>query len=345
MNVDFSLRESLTRLIDGKNLSTEEMTWVVGEIMEGKVTPAQIGALLTALRIKGESVEEVVGAALAMRQRMRVVPTQDPVLLDTCGTGGDGSGSVNVSTLASILVAACGVKVAKHGNRALSSRSGSHDVIEALGIHPSPGPEAAADCLSKAGICFLYAPAYHAATKHAAGPRRELGFRTLWNLLGPLTNPAKATYHINGVFSRDRCEFLAQALRQLGSQRAMVVHGEGGLDEFAPRGKTFVAELRDGVVSTYETTPGDFGLAEEDPAGLLGGEPAHNAMIFLATLRGQPGAGRTAALMTAAAGLFVVGKVANFRDGATLATQALEGGKALALIETLKRISPVAGNP
>jgi anthranilate phosphoribosyltransferase len=345
MIATFTLREALVRLIEGRHLSTEEMTWIVGEIMEGRVTPAQIGALLTALRMKGETVGEVVGAALAMRERMVVVPTQESVLLDTCGTGGDGSGSVNVSTLASILVAACGVKVAKHGNRALSSRSGSHDVIEALGIHPSPGPEAAAECLSKTGICFLYAPSYHAATKHAAGPRRELGFRTLWNLLGPLTNPAKATYHINGVFSRDRCEFLARALGQLGSRRAMVVHGEGGLDEFAPRGKTFVAELKDGVVSTYETTPRDFGLDEEDPVGLLGGEPTHNAHLFLDTLRGRPGAGRTTALMTAAAGLFVVGKVTTIRAGVNLAAQALDGGQALALIDTLKRISPALGIP
>ena len=226
--------------------------------MDGEGTPAQVGALLTALRMKGETVDEVVGAARAMRARMLTVDAAATAVLDTCGTGGDGSGSVNVSTLASFIVAACGVQVAKHGNRALSSRSGSHDVIEALGLDPAPEPRAGRRAAwPRPGICFMFAPAYHAATKAVAGPRREIGFRTLFNLLGPLTNPAGARLHLNGVFARERCEFLARAHKALGSRRALVVHGTGGLDEIAPAGPTHVAELSaDGNVRSYEITPG-----------------------------------------------------------------------------------------
>ena len=333
------LREVLGMLVAGKELSAAGMAAVVGQIMDGMASPAQVGALLTALRMKGETVDEAVGAAEAMRQRMLRVETDYPVLLDNCGTGGDGSGSINVSTLAAVVLAACGVRVAKHGNRALSSRSGSHDVLEALGLDPAPNPELARKCLDEIGICFMFAPAYHAATKNVAGPRREVGFRTLFNLLGPMTNPAGARYHVNGVFAADRCEFLARAHGQLGSVRAMVVHGAGGLDEFAPAGSTLVAELDQGHVQSYQVTPADFGLAEENPEGLKGGEPAVNAARFLATLGGEKGASRTASLMTAAAGLVVVGKAASLREGAALAAEALDRGRALAVLERLKAVA------
>jgi anthranilate phosphoribosyltransferase len=257
-----------------------------------------------------------------------------------CGTGGDGSGSVNVSTIAAFVVAACGVPVAKHGNRAMSSRAGSHDLIEALDVDPAPGPELAARCLSEAHLCFLFAPAYHAATRHAVGPRRELGFRTVFNLLGPLTNPAGARFHVNGVFALQRCELLARAHGRLGSQRAMVVHGTGGLDEFAPAGVTVVAELRDGAVRTYELRPSDFGLAEADPAGLRGGEPADNARLTLETLRGKDGAIRTAVLLTAAAALYVTENAPDLPAAATRAAQALDGGGALTVLERLQRLAP-----
>ena len=200
-----TVREALGRVVEGRNLGQAEMTAIIGQIMDGAATPAQVGALLAALRMKGETVEEAVGAAEAMRQRMVRVDSDLPVLLDNCGTGGDGSGSVNVSTAAALILAACGVKVAKHGNRALSSRSGSHDVLEALGVDPAPGPELAKRCLVELGLCFMFAPVYHAATKNVAGPRREVGFRTLFNLLGPMTNPAGARYHVNGVFAAGRC--------------------------------------------------------------------------------------------------------------------------------------------
>jgi len=338
----FTVREVLAMLVEGKGLSAAEMAATVGQIMDGEATPAQVGALLAAIRMKGETVDEAVGAAQAMRQRMVRVETDFPVLLDNCGTGGDGSGSVNLSTLAALILAACGVKVAKHGNRALSSRSGSHDVLEALGVDPAPGPDLARQCLSEIGICFLFAPAYHAATKNVAGPRREVGFRTLFNLLGPMTNPAGARYHLNGVFSRERCEFLARAHGQMGSRRAMVIHGSGGLDEFAPAGETFVAELDEGKLRTYEVSPSDFGLAEASAEGLKGGEPALNARMLLDTLHGRAGASRVAALMTASAGLVVTGGAPNLREGATLASDALDSGKAMLVLERLRATAPAA---
>jgi len=336
-----TIRDALAVLIQGKGLEASAMTSVVGQIMDGGATPAQVGALLAALRMKGETVDEVVGAAQAMRDRMVHVESDSAVLLDNCGTGGDGSGSVNVSTLAALILAACGVKVAKHGNRALSSRSGSHDVLEALGVDPAPGPDLARRCLAECGLCFMFAPVYHAATKNVAGPRREVGFRTLFNLLGPMTNPAGARHHLNGVYARDRCEFLAKAHGQMGSLRAMVVHGTGGLDEFAPAGATHVAELADGHVKSYDLSPADFDLPESDPDGLKGGEPGLNARLFLDTLRGKGGAGRTAALMTAAAGLLVVGQVSSLRAGTLLASEALDSGKALALLDDLRKLAPL----
>jgi anthranilate phosphoribosyltransferase len=334
------IREALAQVVAGRSLSSADMAAVVGCIMDGEATQAQAGALLTALRMKGETVDEVVGAALAMRQRMARVPADAPALLDTCGTGGDGSGTVNISTLASFIVAACGVKVAKHGNRALSSRSGSHDAIEAMGIDPAPTPEMALRCLTEVGICFMFAPNFHAATRHVAGPRRELGFRTLFNLLGPLTNPAGARYHMNGVFAAERCEFMARAHAQLGSLRALVVHGAGGLDEIAPAGATQVAELRDGAVRCYEIRPADFDLPEVDPAGLAGGDAATNARLLQATLAGASGAIRVAALLAAAASLYVVGAASDLRVGARMAAAALDSGKAGAVVDRLRGLSP-----
>ncbi len=336
-----NVREALARIIDRKDLSADEMAAVIGEIMDGQATPAQIGGLLIGLRMKGETVGEIVGAARAMRQRMVGVSFDDQVMVDTCGTGGDGSRSINVSTLAAFVVAGAGVTVAKHGNRAQSSQSGSHDVIEALGLNPAPGPDVAARCLREARLAFLFAPAHHTATKHAAGVRREVGVRTLFNLLGPLTNPCGARFHVNGIFSRERCELLAQAHAALGSSRAMVVHGAGNLDEFAPAGATFVAELTDGKVRGYEITPSAFGLDESDPAGLRGGEPADNARIALEVLGGGgPEAARNATLMTAAAALYVSGGARDLPAATATARAVLSGGGALAVLEKLRQIAP-----
>ncbi len=317
------------------------MASVVGEIMDGKATQAQIGALLAALRMKGETVDEIVGAARAMRTRMTPISSRHEGVVDTCGTGGDGSRSVNISTIAAFVVAGAGVVVAKHGNRAQSSQSGSHDVIEALGLDPAPGPDLSTRCLEEAKLAFLFAPAHHAATKHAVGPRKELGVRTIFNLLGPLTNPCGARLHVNGIFSRERCEPLARAHGALGSRRALVVHGAGGLDEFAPAGTTFVAELADGAVRSYEVRPADFGLDESDPVGLAGGTPADNARIALEILGGGgPAAARSASIMTAGAALDLTGAAPDLRAAAGLARSALDEGRALGVLETLRRIAP-----
>jgi anthranilate phosphoribosyltransferase len=312
--------------------------------MDGQTTPAQIGALLTALRMKGETVEEVVGAARAMRARMTTIDFTAEAMVDTCGTGGDGSRSINVSTIAAFVVAAAGVPVPKHGNRAQTSQAGAHDVIEALGLDPAPAPALSARCLREAKLAFLFAPAHHAATKHAVGPRKELGFRTVFNLLGPLTNPCGVRMHVNGIFARERCELLARAHGALGSRRALVVHGAGGLDEFAPAGATFVAELDDGgKVTTRELRPADFGLQESDPAGLAGGTPADNARVALDVLGGSgPAAARNAVLMTAGAALYVSGAAPGLRAATEKAAAALDGGGGLGVLETLRRIAPRA---
>ncbi len=302
---------AIGRVVERENLSRAEMTEVIGQIMDGEATPAQIGGLLTALRTKGESIDELVGAAAAMRDRAASLTCPDlPRSIDTCGTGGDGAGTLNVSTLAAILIAACGGTVAKHGNRALSSKCGSADVLEELGIAIDAEPAAVERCIRDAGIGFAFAPRFHAATKHAAGPRKELGTRTIFNLLGPLTNPARVRHQVVGVYARQWCEPVAGALGALGVRRAAVVHAASGLDELAVRGPTHVAVFDDGVVQTYELSPKQFGADQIDPAGLAGGDAAHNATVLRATLGGQlVGHGEPneaflqAAAMTAALGL------------------------------------------
>jgi anthranilate phosphoribosyltransferase len=341
-NPAMGLKEALSKVTDGRDLTIDEMSDVVGLIMDGAATAAQIGGLLVGLRMKGETVEEMVGAARAMRARMLRVPFEAGPVLDTCGTGGDGSGSVNISTLASFIVAGAGVVVAKHGNRAQSSRAGSHDVLEALGLDPAPSPELALRCLREVKLAFLFAQAHHTASRHAGGPRRELGLRTLFNMLGPLTNPCGARFHMNGIFSRERCEPLARAHALLGSERALVVNGAGGLDEIAPAGPTHVAELRDGTVRVYQVSPADFGLPEADPSGLRGGEPDFNARILVETLGGAPHlAVRNAALMAAGAGLYVSGNAPDLRAGTARATAALDSGAARDVLERLRVIVPL----
>ena len=303
--------QAIHRALAGHHLSRSEMADVIGQIMDGAATPAQIGGLLVALRAKGESVDEIVGAATAMRSRATplVCPHHDRSI-DTCGTGGDGSGTVNVSTLAAMLIAACGGAVAKHGNRAQSSRCGSADVLEMLGIAIDAEPAAVARAIEIAGIGFLFAPRFHAATRHAVGPRRELGIRTIFNLLGPLTNPAQVRHQVVGVFDRRWCEPVAAALGALGVRRAAVVHGASGLDEIAVRGETHAAIWDGGELAVRTLTPAMFGCDEVDPAGLAGGDAGHNAAVLLRVLAGrETGRGEryeavlAAAAMTAALGL------------------------------------------
>jgi anthranilate phosphoribosyltransferase len=326
------LSAAIARAVAGEHLSSDEMAAAIGRIMDGEASPAQIGALLVALRMKGETVDEVVGAARAMRARAQRLRVPGGVVVDTCGTGGDGRGTLNISTVAAIVVAAAGVKVAKHGNRALSSKSGSADVLEALGVQVAAPVEVVEKCLEEVGIGFLFAPAFHGATRHAAGVRREIGVRTLFNLLGPLTNPAGARHQVIGLYDPAWLEPIARALGQLGSSRVMVVHG-GGLDEIAPAGETEVAELEDGEVRRYRLAPRDFGLDEEDPAGLAGGDAAENAAIARAILSGERrGAARATVVMAAAAALHVATNQSLY-DGARLAERLLDDGAAAALLE------------
>lgn len=326
-----ALKRAISRVAAGQNLSADEIAEVFGVIMEGGATAAQIGGLLIGLRMKGETPEEIAGAARAMRARATPFACPEPEsAVDTCGTGGDGSGSVNVSTIAAIVAAGAGARVAKHGNRALSSRAGSADVLDALGVAIDMDVARAERCLQEVNIAFLFAPAFHAATRHAAGPRRELGTRTLFNLLGPLTNPAGVENQIVGVFDGRFCEPVAQALGQLGARRAYVVHGQGGIDEIAVRGPTRVAAWdRDaGEVRMREVTPADFGLDEADPGELAGGDAAHNAGVARRVLAGETGAVRNAAIMEAAVALCAAGLCADFREGAERAAAAIDGGDA-----------------
>jgi anthranilate phosphoribosyltransferase len=281
---------AIGRALDKQDLSRAEMADVVGQIMDGQATAAQIGGLLIALRAKGEAVEELVGAAAAMRSRALPLEHPEPERsIDTCGTGGDGAGMVNVSTLAAILIAACGGVVAKHGNRALSSKCGSSDVLEALGVTADVEPRIVERSMKLAGIGFAFAPRFHAATRHAAGPRKELGTRTIFNLLGPLTNPANVRHQVVGVYDRRWCEPMAAALGALGLRRAAVVHGHGGVDEIAVRGETHVAiwDADAGVVRALQVAPVTFGVDDLDPAGLAGGDAAHNAGVLRRVLAGH----------------------------------------------------------
>jgi len=336
------IREAIVRAVGGQDFSADEIAEVFGQIMEGEATPAQIGALLIALRIKGETAEEIAGAARAMRARATPMTCPEPELaVDTCGTGGDGSGFVNVSTIAAVVTAAAGGRVAKHGNRALSSRSGSADVLEALGVKIDAPVPVVERCLDQVRIAFLFAPAFHAATRHAAGPRRELGTRTIFNLLGPITNPAGVHNQIIGVFDGAWCEPIARALGRLGSRRAFVVHGEGGIDEIAVRGPTRVAEwdAARGDVRVGEISPADFGLDEADPAGLVGGDAAHNAGVARRVLGGEVGPVRTAVLMEAGVALHAVGLAADLREGAARAAEAIDRGDATSILELWTRLS------
>ncbi len=328
------LKQAIERVMARRDLGGDEIAEAFGRIMDGEATPAQIGALLVALRMKGETPEEIAGAARAMRARAVPVRCPEPErAVDTCGTGGDASGSVNVSTIAAIVTAGAGVRVAKHGNRALSSRSGSADVLEALGVNVTGGAATAERCLAQVGIAFLFAPAFHAATRHAAAPRRELGTRTIFNLLGPLTNPAGVANQVVGVYDGAWCEPLATALGRLGSRRAFVVHGEGGLDEVAVRGQTLVAEWDGAHVRVRHLCPADFRLEEEDPAGLRGGDAQENAAVVRAVLDGRPGAPRAAAIMEAALALVAVGDAPDIVAGARRAAEAIDVGAARTTLE------------
>ncbi len=340
--MSISLKEAIAQAVAGRDFSADEISEVFGQIMQGAATDAQIGGLLIALRMKGVTSEEIAGAAASMRSRATEIHCSDPDnAVDTCGTGGDGSGSVNVSTMAAIVTAAAGGLVAKHGNRALSSRSGSADVLEALGVGIAVPVSVVERCMAEIGIGFLFAPSFHAATRHAAGPRKELGTRTIFNLLGPLTNPAKARNQVIGVFAPEWCHPVAQALGTLGARRIFVVHGEGGIDEIAVRGTTQISSYDESVgeVKDWTLTPADFGLGEEDPAGLAGGDAQQNASFARALFAGSQGAGRCAVVMESAIALRACGVASDFRDGAQRAAAAIDNGGATEKLAALVRLT------
>ena len=332
------IKPFIAKVASGDTLSEDEAYQVFSAMMDGDVTPSQIGAFLMALRVRGETVEEITGGARVMRERVLRVAAPKGAL-DTCGTGGDGSGSYNVSTAVALVVASLGVPVAKHGNRALSSKSGSAEVLQALWVNIDLEPTAIERCLDEAGIAFMMAPRHHQATRHVAPVRVELGTRTVFNLLGPLANPADARYQLVGVFARRWVVPIAKVLRNLGAERVWVVHGEDGLDEITTTGATSVAELKNGEIREFTVTPEDAGLPRASAADLKGGDPAYNAAALAALLNGQNGAYRDIVVLNAAAALVVAGKAGDLRSGAVLAAEALDSGAAKATLAKLVKAS------
>ncbi len=326
------IREAIDALITHRRDLTEgEAGAAMADIMDGEATPAQIGAFVTALRMKGETVDEIAGMARVMRDRALHVTVSGPVI-DTCGTGGDGSGSFNVSTAAAFVAAGAGLRVAKHGNRAMSSHSGSADVLEALGARVDLGPEQVAACIERAGMGFMFAQAFHPAMKHAAGPRREVGVRTIFNVLGPLTNPAGARAQVLGVATPDLAAKLAAALGRLGVERALVVHGEDGLDELSISGPSTVHEVNRGRLTSYRVTPEDAGLPCSPRAAVRGGSPVENAETMRLLLKGQDGPLRDFVLLNSAAALVVGGLAPDLREGVRQAAGIIDTGAALAAL-------------
>jgi anthranilate phosphoribosyltransferase len=322
----------------GRSLTRQQTARALGAVMDGRASPVKIAALLTALAVKGESADEVAGGALAMRRRMLRVRAAHRPLLDTCGTGGDGTGTINVSTLAALVAAAAGVPVAKHGNRAASSRCGSADLLEALGVRIDLTPRQMERSLRRVGFAFLMAPTCHPAMKYAGPVRRELGFRTIFNLLGPLTNPAGADVQTIGVFSWEKARLMARVLSILGTRRALVFHGAGGHDELTPCGPNRVCDVRGRALRTYVVGPRDFGLPRCRASALTGGSPPQNAALALGVLRGERGPLQDVVVMNAGAALAAAGRTRTFQDGAALARQALRSGAALRILEQLRAL-------
>src|SRR5246500_3884231 len=332
------LKSIIGKVPAGATRTRDEAARGFDRMMSGEATPSQMGGLLMALRVRGETVDEITGAVTTMREKMlRVTAPADAI--DVVGTGGDASGSYNISTCAAFIVAGAGIPVAKHGNRALSSRSGAADVLGALGVRIDIGPDAIAQCIAQAGIGFMFAPLHHPAMKHVGPTRVELGTRTIFNLLGPLSNPAGVKPQMVGVFSRHWVEPLANVLARLGSERAMVVHGSDGLDEITTAGPTSVASLENGTVRTFEISPEDVGLPKADPTKLLGGDAEANAAALLSVLKGKKSPYRDVAMFNAAAALVVAGRAKDFADGMALAQTSIESGEAEGRLDRLVAVS------
>ena len=337
------IRESIDTLVSGNSLSFEQSAGVMEEIMSGEATPAQIAAFITALRIKGETVDEIAGLASIMRAKAIPVVVTPPVV-DTCGTGGDSSSTFNISTATAIVVAGAGLKVAKHGNRAITSHCGSADVLEALGVKIDLGAEGVAKCLETVGIGFMFAPIFHPAMKYAAVPRREIGIRTVFNILGPLTNPARAESQVIGVPNQEIGNKIAFVLHRLGTKHSLVVHGIDGVDEISISGRSLVWEADEqGVSPPYEISPPDFGFKEASRAEISGGKPEENAEMLRGILGGGKGPRRDIVVMNAAAALVAGNQAPDLKQGACLSQEAIDSGRALEKLDRLVGLSQSLG--
>jgi anthranilate phosphoribosyltransferase len=335
------VQEALKKAVVGQNLSDSEAEAAMKCLMSGKATPAQIASFLTALRLKGETIEEITAFARVMREfAARINPKVDGVLVDTCGTGGDKIKTFNISTAAMFVAAGAGLFIAKHGNRSVTSKAGSADVVEALGVRIDLPPEEVQSCIEEAGIGFMFAPRFHGAMKYATPVRREIGIRTVFNVLGPLTNPAGAQAQVMGVFDAGLTEKLAHVLKNLGARRVMVVHGLDGLDELSTLGETKISELAEGKVETYTVKPEDFGIERTTPEAIAGKDVAENVRMMLRVLRGERGPRRDIVLLNAAAALVVGGKTKDLREGITIAAEVIDSGRAF---EKVVRLVEVTG--
>ncbi len=331
------MKEILNKLCLGHDLTIMEANTVMSAIMDGEATPAQVAAFIVALKMKGETAEEIFGCATAMRERAQKVQTKRTDLTDTCGTGGDGRGTFNISTVAAIIAAGAGLSVAKHGNRSVSSKCGSADVLEALGVTIELTAAQMGRCLDEVGLAFLYAPVLHKAMKHAAGPRREVGVRSVFNLLGPLTNPAGATRQLLGVYSPELAEVMAGVLLLLGTERALVVHGSDGSDELTVAGDTLYYELKDGQINCKNLSPESLGLKRAKPSALTGGKPEENARLVKNVLSGQTGPHRDVVVLNAGAALYVGGLAEDLGEGVQMAQKTIDCGDAMGKLQDLQR--------
>lgn len=336
------VKEAIRQVVEGRSLTTDQAAGVMEAIMSGESTPAQIGAFLTALRLKGETVEEIAGFVLVMRAKAtRVYPAKD-VVVDTCGTGGDGLQTFNISTTAALVLAGAGITVAKHGNRSVSSRSGSADVLESLGVRVDLGPELVAESMEKFNFGFLFAPAFHASTRFAAGVRKEIGIRTVFNILGPLTNPAGASHQVLGVYSEQLVPVVAGVLAATGTRHSFVVHGHGGMDEVSTAGPALVAEVLDGQVRTFHLDPAELGLAKCELADLAGGSPETNAAVTRRVLTGEKGPRRDTVLLNASLGLVAAGFCSTLPEGLVMAAESIDAGRAYQNLEEMARFTRLA---
>lgn len=333
------IKQAINRVANREDLNRSEMMDAMSEIMDGKATQSQVASFITALRMKGETVDEVSGAAQIMRQKATRIDARSQIIVDTCGTGGDGMNTFNISTTAAFVVASAGITVAKHGNRAVSSGCGSADVLEALGVNISTGPEIVEECIHEIGLGFLFAPRLHGAMKHAIGPRREIGIRTIFNMLGPLTNPAGATSQLIGVYDPRLTEVFAEVLKTLGTKRAFVVHGSDGLDEATVTGETRVSELRDGLITTYNIDPAEFFGEIYSGNELFGKDASVNARITTQVLSGEKGACRNIVLLNSALAIMSGEMAGSIREGIEIAGDCIDSGRARKKLQALIELS------